>query len=186
MTKEKIRLALTERALKMDFHDETHTYWLGDTQYTSVSDTLTYFSASFDAIPANVLEKAINRGNQIHSFLEWYCENLDKREAIEKKYKDHEYFPYFQRGMNKIDNYLSNGWEILATEQLMYSIPDKVAGTVDLLLYRDGEVKIVDWKSGSLKIQNYAQIGIYKHLFLKSLSRLKAPLIVTTELVSLK
>lgn len=194
----KIKEALDKRASKIQFSEEDHTYWVGAEQYTSVSETLAFYNSSMDDIPN--MDYYSDRGTRVHKVLE----KIANKQKVSVKDDELE---FVNKGYEYLKEQLSNGWEILATEQIMYDIPKRVAGTVDLLLIRKTvkdyatfilphlsnednevwEIKVVDWKTGPLKMQDYGQIGLYEFLLRKSLGkRLMENIEITTELVSLK
>lgn len=177
MTIDKIKETLINRAMLVDFEAENHTYTYKGKQLTSVSDTQSFFTSRYGEMHPSVYEKYIlpaqKRGTEIHSFMEQYVFFSKNRENIEKRYKDHEYWEYLEKGMNEWDALEKDGYKPLAVEQLLFNPTDKIAGTVDLIAYKDNTLLIVDWKTGALKIENYAQIGIYAYLLENSLRGFK-------------
>ncbi len=166
------------------FLDDTHEYWVKGVQYNSVSSTLEYFSRGFDKIPKEILDKAVTRGNAVHKALEDFINTGD----IEV---EDEYLDYVVNGVSYITRMRADGWKALSVEQKLFSVPEKVCGMVDLILYKETKTKIllkvVDWKTGSLRMSHYAQVSLYKYMLEKCLKRLKiANMKISTQLVSLK
>jgi ATP-dependent exoDNAse (exonuclease V) beta subunit len=46
-----------------------------------------------------------------------------------------------------VDNLLSQGFVLAETEKILFSIPYRIAGTADLLMWKDGALCILDWKT---------------------------------------
>lgn len=191
----KIKEKLQEIKEVVYFDDDSHSYYIMGEEYTSVSSTLSWFKQGLDKIPKDIMEKAIIRGKYIHNLAEqavikYGLDCLDKLD----EFKDNDF-------KDEWENYIINlfafyyekkqsGWDILATEQVLISKADKIAGTVDLLLYKQEndkiDILIVDYKTGALRTSNYLQVELYRVMLENALKRLKMPITIKTELISLK
>lgn len=223
---DKIKDKLKKMNDKVVFNEETHQYFIENKEYNSVSSTLEYYSRGIKRIPKHILDDAVKRGNMVHLIAEEMLKGATSLD-IDKEllYSLCESQPYWdkEKHMPYINNLIrywqlldNDSWEVLAVEQTLFSVPEKVAGQVDLILiryefdetewnndkntykeaYENGtlrkddyyeiEIKIVDYKTGNIKIGNYAQVSIYHYMLKKALKSLKLPIKITTELISLK
>lgn len=145
----------------MKFDEQKHEYERNGTIYTSVTQLLKKYglSANYDGIPQDVLNKAANKGKNIHKNLELYI-NGDKSMLGTVNEVD------------MFDNYVkTRGIDLAMTksEQMVYDDNYKIAGTVDIQ-YADGSDSIVaDFKTTSqLHIDAVAwQLSIYNYLLSK-------------------
>lgn len=202
--KDKVLQKLREHSSKLVFDEETHTYTYKGKTLTSVSETLSFFKSSLASIPSEVLGKAIVRGKFIHKIAEDYVNfliatdtpiaySILKEFAVaEEGYKE-EYDMYLANLYMYLEMEFSNNWKPLATEIKMFSNADGVAGTVDILLYKETNdefiIKISDYKTGQLRLSNYPQVSIYQYMLKKVLKGLKTPdkpIRIITDLISLK
>lgn len=204
----KIKEALDKHASKLVFNEDEHTYTTqrGNeiVSLTPVSSTLEFFKSKLDSIPKEVLYNAQIRGTMIHEIAEVMVDRLleDKDITItemtqvaqqNKLYDTEKHYQYIFNLYCYLDGELRDGWKPLQTEQRMFHFQERIAGTADLLLYRETNdkfiIKIVDYKTGDLRVSNYPQVAIY-HFMLKEVLRkvknLDKEVLITTDLVSLK
>lgn len=191
----KIKQKLQEIKDIVYFDADSHTYYVMGEEYTSVSNTLTWFKKDMEKIPKDILDRAIERGVYIHNLAEQAVNKygLDCLDKLDE-FKDNNF-------KDEWENYLINlfafyhekkqdGWELLATEQVLISKTDKIAGTADLLLYKQVDevihIRIVDYKTGALRTSNYLQVELYRLMLENALKRLKTPIKIKSELISLK
>lgn len=192
--------------IKSDIHfeesDHTYYHYKKDMNLIPVSNTMDFYKGDIDKIPVDILQKAIDRGNFIHKLAEDYINFIKLSEMhisiddiLEQARKQEGYMQEYDSFIENFHKYiideLDNGWLILGTEQIVYDIPNKIAGTIDLLLYKKVKdqitIKLVDYKTGNLRVGNYIQVSIYQYMLKKSLKGLKIPnLRVINELISLK
>ena len=129
-------------------------------------------------------EKACNRGNEIHDYLEscikkyqkdyvkdigdlvdknhnkdYYVKitNLEELESSSLKYLHPEIYQYLAVHIN-------NGWVIYG-EKRIYLYEYLVSGTIDVVLVKGKDIKIVDWKTNKDKIKYVS--GYYKTKMVK-------------------
>jgi len=134
------------------FDEASHTYWLGEERIPSVSEVI---RAGEEEILYG-MEKHLERGKAIHHAL--YRSDTHK-----------------ERGDITFDWYIDRweiikqemGWEIVASEQILYHPYHKYCGTYDCLVRnREGKLIIVDFKTGlSSKEKGEIQLSAYKAAF---------------------
>lgn len=220
MSKELIMAELKKRSDKIIFNEEEHTYTINDYLYTSVSNVLSHFKTKYDFNPNGDFYR--DRGTVVHQLIEKYCEFVKMKDAITieqfqkvivKLINNNEWVNNIaatEDGTKELKKLLltmclkayvflnkqfEKGYEVLATEQMVYDIPNKIAGSIDLLLYKEDDnkitIKVVDWKTGTLKMENYPQIEMYRFMVSKTINKnlrkkLNKKVEVKTKLVSLK
>lgn len=145
------------------FDKKSHTYYVNDEIYPSVSTCLSNFSEKFDLSIAkytakkqktteqkvlaqweNIREKATHDGSQTHNILE-HLSNVLMNESLD----DISVYPKVKGGVNFIFFMLEKGYKIAGTEIKMYSNKYKFAGTCDLLFYNPetGNYVLADYKT---------------------------------------
>lgn len=139
------------------FDEATHTYTRNNEQYTSVTTLLKQYniSADYNNIPADVLKKAAQRGNETHKAIEDYIKtgnvtpnNVDLDNFI--KYTT-------ARGIDR---------STAIAEEVVYDDTYKIAGTIDIQ-YTDGDEEIIaDHKTTSqIHYESVAwQLSIYNYI----------------------
>lgn len=186
---------LSKHSSKVEFNDFEHTYTLNSTgkSLTSVSVMLSPFKKGIEDVPADVLEKAQIRGIIIHKVAEWffspetshsyknmkalheqvykYAETIDAYDALEHSY-------LIENLLVQIDLIMKIQPDLVLTEQLLYDAKTGMAGTADLILFKELNagrvlVYIIDWKTGNLRPENYAQVSLYQSMLFGALKGLK-------------
>lgn len=137
----------------LSFDDIIHTYELDGTQIPSVTTLLTEikFANKYTSIPERVLEKAAQRGTDVHKDIENYCLFGIESERVELKN-----FKFLQRQYK---------FEVLENELMTYYIGDvSYAGTIDLVLSFENEIALADIKTTSVLDKEYLayQLNLYK------------------------
>ncbi|MCP4336972.1 MAG: hypothetical protein GY679_03960 [Mycoplasma sp.] len=190
---DKIKKHLDSLTKNTIFNFEEHTYKVKGVFYKSVSETIVDYSRGIDRVPKKIMEEARERGNYVHEFMEQFLKehNGIANKKVQKYVKRDYYEDYLINGIKYIEKQFSSNWNILSVEQILYNVPNRVCGTADLIMYRikgnNLELKIIDWKTGTIKLANHIQIEIYKRLLEHSINRFRIEnLIIKTELVSLK
>lgn len=132
------------------FKEDTHQYFLGDTELISVTTLMQKhgLSPNYDGVPSEVLRAKAERGSMIHQEIEEYIKENKVGFTTE------------------LANFIKTPkGEVLASELILYN--DIVAGTCDLILYENGEYVIADIKTTySLHKDPVSwQLSIYANLF---------------------
>ena len=226
--KNKILNRLNSHMDKIHFNEEDHTYLHKDKDrfLTPVSETLAYFKAGMENIPDKYMIPAINRGNFVHNVAEDFINVCIDRELEEDKvmkllsliitqskrytsFKD-EYIPYLVNLIEFLQKEFKDGWKPLKAEQRVFNLSNNMAGSMDLLLYKEDYkyintysptgklisasrskektffIKIVDYKTGNLRASAFAQVSLYQFMLKKVLKSLKLPIELSSELISFK
>ena len=226
--KTKILNRLNSHMEKIHFNEEDHTYLHKDKDrfLTPVSETLAYFKAGMENIPDKYMIPAINRGNFVHNVAEDFINvciknELNKDQMLKlmttiithsRKYNEfkEEYIPYLINLIDFLLEEFNNGWLPLKAEQRVFNLSNKMAGSMDLLLYKEDYkyintyspagklisatrskektffIKIVDYKTGNLRASAFAQVSLYQFMLKKVLKSLKLPIELSSELISFK
>lgn len=135
------------------FDEERHEYWLGDKQLQGITGLLSrqLFPNKYSAVPAEVLNRAAQRGSRIHAECftfdmfgtaeseeaKWYAELVEKEQL-----------------------------EIIDNEYLV-SDNENYASAIDKVLKKNGELCLADVKTTYSLDKEYIswQLSIYKYLF---------------------
>lgn len=146
---------------EITFNETTHEYVRNNTNYISVTTLLKKFnlSANYTNIPADILQKAANRGKAIHKALENYV--LTQTNSLSIPEVDH--FDAWVK-QNNID------LNFAKPEQLIYNDKYLVAGTLDICFYdADGVLCIADHKTTSeIHTDSVSwQLNLYNYIYCK-------------------
>lgn len=128
--------------------------------YTRVTEVLTPYK-NFDNVLPGVLEKAAERGSQVHDTCELYALNL----LIEKP--SEEVKPYFESFKNWYDQFVT---ETVMTEERLSDPELFLTGQFDLLCKIEGsdDLVLVDYKTPAMhEISWRLQMGAYSFLLRK-------------------
>lgn len=164
---------------KVRFEEDTHTYWLGEKQLTSVTTYISQFKAPFDSdmlagkyakkhgrAKADVLQEWKEKGDHartmgtfVHKIFEDYVLGLTPTLSDD--------YPKCKVAMDVIRDLFETGRLIpVETEYIAYN--DQLAGQIDLIARnRKGDHFILDWKTNTeIKFDNRWQdmLGPFKHL----------------------
>ncbi len=120
------------------FHEDNHTYWLGQNCLPSVTAVMKPLSSAvYDGIDRAVMEKAARKGTSVHQSIEnFVCFGI---EDVNPDYKA--YFDAFLAFWNEVNPIP------IATEMKLYHKFLMYAGTGDLLCEIDGKIVLVDYKT---------------------------------------
>lgn len=164
--------------LVIRFDEKYHTYWYGNIKLDSVSKFISKFKPLFDreGLSRRVAEKnnttqadilkqwdtkakaSTDYGKLMHSFIENYLtkRKYDMHDRLRLAMYTQEYRQY---SLDQADHligllvdflaYLLEEYEIIGLEQIVCSLPLKLAGTYDCLArsYSTGEYVLFDWKT---------------------------------------
>ena len=137
---------------QLDFIEDTHTYLVDGVQVDSVTQILKrLFPNKYSDISPEVLQKASERGTQIHSAIEAYCKGFDD---YSNEVKD---FKFLQKHYN---------FKVVESEiPIILDFGDKTyAGRIDLVLKMDDELSVADIKTTSSLDKDYLgyQLNLYR------------------------
>ncbi len=175
---EVVKIINQENEKKLIFDEEAHTYTnqIANYQYNNASSFLSAFQDAaykdFDideATKAIIMKKAAVIGLFIHKVLEEYIK--EGRKDI-----DHHNQKLLKVGQTTLINFekwiSDNNIKIIASEQMLTSDENRIAGTIDLIFKRNNKVYLADFKTSRVHSNNikklsaiYAlQLSIYKKL----------------------
>ncbi len=152
----------------LKFDEESHSYYSGDKKLTSVTKLVHKYSSPFDK--EDILNKIFSKSFHPEIYL---GPNLKYRfftkDMIKQQWKNKADYGTFIHDLaeqlcngeevqvkcpevNQIKRFLKKeGYTVVHSEMKIYSEKLGVAGTVDLLLEKDGKYHIADWKTNSGK-----------------------------------
>lgn len=138
---------------KLAFNKDTHEYSLGDKKLISVTQLMRKhgLSPNYGDVPEEVLRAKAERGTLIHKEIEDYIKNDEIG---------------FTNEMSAFKDYIeNNGIDVLLSETMVYN--DICAGTIDLVLYKDGVYSIADIKTTATLHKDAVswQLSIYAYLY---------------------
>ena len=143
----------------INFDETTHTYSRNGNIYTSVTTLLANYklSANYNNIPKDVLNKAAQRGKEVHKMLEEYIKN-----GVLVSNPDFENFIKYISNRN-IDCATS------LSEAIIYDDTFLIAGTVDWQYYDGDNFIIADFKTTSQIHWDAVtwQLSIYNYIICK-------------------
>lgn len=138
---------------KIIFDNINHTYWLNKKQLSGITGMINehLFPNKFDNIPAKVLDKATERGSQVHEA----CFKYDLLGVMEMPEVGH------YKAIKDIC-----GIEVLKNEYIV-SDNKNFASPIDIVAMVNGSLSLIDIKASyELDIEYLRwQLGIYKYLF---------------------
>ncbi len=195
---------------EVSFEGGPHTYHVGDQELTSTTTVLKNQFPQFD-VEIKSAEAAKNRGvTQEEIKRQWEQTGFEARQWGNKYHekamgitgmltpentpeagneKEHRAFVGLEQHFEKVlGDSTEGGWKVVGQEQILANPEAKVAGTADLILEKDGIIKIVDLKTSkelefrgaeiirgntvmaglkNTKMNQYkAQLGVYKSMYL--------------------
>jgi ATP-dependent exoDNAse (exonuclease V) beta subunit len=148
---------------KIKFEEENHIYKIKETTLQSVTSFISQFHKKFEK---NKILNQISKGDKllkiklkydwdnsstwgtyIHELLEEYVNIREDGKELKDYKKRVKEFQVLQ-GIELIDYYLNNGWEVLSPEVRVYSEELGLCGTCDLILInQQDELLILDYKT---------------------------------------
>ena len=157
------------------FDAKQHKYFVGDRELISVTTLLKVMGLQW--YPNNeAVRLKMELGSYVHQITEYYDknrlgysvkfypENIYKNDAIRKENGMHEALPYFEAYKKFLTE---TGCEVIEVEKRYYHPAWWYAGTIDRLARINGQLTILDIKTGisipatALQIGGYAEL--YKH-----------------------
>jgi len=156
---------------ELRFDEQAHKYFVGDHELISVTTLLKEMGLTW--FPDNeAVRLKMELGTYVHHIIECYNKsklgllkfnpvNLHKNEAIRKERGLHEALPYFEAYKNWFTDVEP---EIIEVEQRSYHPQWFYAGTVDLKCKIDGQLAVVDSKTGVQVPAVNLQLGAYGEL----------------------
>lgn len=137
---------------QLDFIEETHTYLVDGQKVDSVTQILKkLFPNKYSNIDPEVLQRASERGTQVHKAIEAYCKGFDDWSDEVKDFK------FLQKRYN---------FKVLENElPLILQFGNKIyAGTADMIFKIDNAIALADIKTTSELDKNYLgyQLNLYK------------------------
>ncbi len=150
------------RAYVLEYDDETHTYLIDGVIVPSVTQIIheAFFKNMYDFVPPSVLEKAAERGTEVHSMIERYC----KGDAILETARPVKDFNFLMR-------YYS--LDVLQNEVPVIIEKDgepKAAGRLDLVLNGANGRSIADIKTTATLNKEFLlyQLNLYRLGYMQS------------------
>jgi len=154
---------------KIKFYPKAHTYWLGKQKMESVTNWIGNFFPKFDAkgIARKLSKFKVNRqrkhgvrywlkewkeaalhGSRVHQLMEWevtgqFVDDLVSLGYIERDFKK------ANQGCLWLEKFDENEYDefIQAPELIMYDEELGLAGTIDLAVFKDNKVTLIDYKT---------------------------------------
>lgn len=143
----------------INFDETTHTYSRNGNIYTSVTTLLANYklSANYNNIPKDVLNKAAQRGKEVHKMLEEYIKNGTQVSNVD---------------LDNFIKYISNrniDCSTSLSESIIYDDTFLIAGTVDWQYYDGDDFIIADFKTTSQIHWDAVtwQLSIYNYIICK-------------------
>lgn len=150
----------------LEFLDQSHIYLIDGVKVSSVTQLLNRkFGKKYDGIPKEVLNKAAERGTQVHKAIECYCQGFDDGSSEVRDFKFLQRHYGFEAVENELPIILHFGGNLYAGRLDLilkinngYAVADiKTTATLDkeylghqLNLYRMGVEQSYDYKIDSL------------------------------------
>lgn len=122
----------------MNFDKKTHTYWNEDgKEYVAVTSLLKRqgISPNYDLVDPDLLNASAERGNLIHKEVEGFVKNGAT--------------DFISSEASKIAKWLED-FDKVESEVIIWDDFAGIAGTIDLILQKNGEIILADIKSGAL------------------------------------
>lgn len=155
------------------FDEESHTYWLGEEQLPSVTQIIgkSKFGTEIrEDVPPDdfegdvgewkwVLNRASEIGTKVHERISEYHRRGKPLQSDDRSVNN------YLRGYKSF--VMVYDFEVLVSEVSMYCLCHKVAGTVDLVVWHEGKLKVWDIKTTNLLDRTSVglQTAAYAHLF---------------------
>jgi hypothetical protein len=135
-------------------------YWFGKEVFLAMSKDPTLSQSEALSAPYRTSDKAKARGTTVHSIVEAY---KVKQTVIDKTIEDYQgYADAFHKWVS------DNTMEILENEKTVISKTHGFAGTLDLTARKNGDLWIIDAKTGKdIYLEAHLQLSAYKHALIE-------------------
>ena len=145
---------------EVEFIDDTHTYLVDGVIVPSITQILKVrFNKKYDGIPKSTLQRASEKGTQMHEVIEKWCkkeEESDLKELRNFKFLKRQY--NFSVMQNEVPVILWHDDEIIG------------AGRLDMVISMNGQVGLADLKRTSVLDKDYLgyQLNLYRIAYQQS------------------
>ena len=136
----------------LEYVDEYHLYLVDGVKVPSVTQLLNRkFGHKYDAIPAETLKKAAEKGTKVHKAIECYCKGFDDGSAEVRDFKFLQKYYKFDAVENELPIILTFGG-------------NTYAGRLDLILKINDGLAVADIKTTSTLDKEYLghQLNLYR------------------------
>ena len=144
----------------VEFIDDTHTYLVDGVIVPSITQILKVkFNKKYDGIPKETLQRASEKGTQMHEVIERWCKNGEESDLVELRN-----FKFLKRQYN---------FSVLKNEVpvLLWNEGDIIgAGRLDMVIEMNGQVGLADLKRTSVLDKEYLgyQLNLYRFAYQQS------------------
>jgi hypothetical protein len=144
----------------VEFIDDTHTYLVDGVIVPSITQILKVrFNKKYDGIPRETLQRASEKGTQMHEVIERWCKNGEESDLVELRN-----FKFLKRQYN---------FSVLKNEVpvLLWHEGDIIgAGRLDMVIEMNGQVGLADLKRTSVLDKEYLgyQLNLYRFAYQQS------------------
>ena len=146
----------------VEFIDDSHTYLVDGVIVPSITQILKVrFNKKYDGIPKETLQRASEKGTQMHEVIEKWCKNGEESDLVELrnfKFLKRQY--NFSVMQNEVPVILWHDDEIIG------------AGRLDMVISMNGQVGLADLKRTSALDKDYLgyQLNLYRIAYQQSYS----------------
>ena len=146
----------------VEFIDDSHTYLVDGVIVPSITQILKVrFNKKYDGIPKETLQRASEKGTQMHEVIEKWCKNGEESDLVELrnfKFLKRQY--NFTVMQNEVPVILWHDGEIIS------------AGRLDMVISMNGQVGLADLKRTSALDKDYLgyQLNLYRIAYQQSYS----------------
>lgn len=144
----------------VEFLADTHTYLVDGVIVPSITQILKVkFNKKYDGIPKETLQRASEKGTQMHEVIERWCKNGEESDLVELRN-----FKFLKRQYNF--SVLKNEVPVL----LWYEGDIIGAGRLDMVIEMNGQVGLADLKRTSVLDKEYLgyQLNLYRFAYQQS------------------
>ena len=144
----------------VEFIDDTHTYLVDGVIVPSITQILKVrFNKKYDGIPKETLQRASEKGTQMHEVIEKWCKNGEESDLVELRN-----FKFLKRQYN---------FSVLKNEVpvILWHEGDIIgAGRLDMVIEMNGQVGLADLKRTSVLDKEYLgyQLNLYRFAYQQS------------------
>lgn len=145
----------------LEYYDDIHQYLVDGLCVPSITQMLKYkFGYKYDYVNETTLQRASERGTEVHEAIQNYCEN-----GLESELPEVRNFKFLQK---------QYGFKVLQNEQpvILYGFDGEPisAGRLDMVIEMDGKIGIADIKRTSALDKEYLahQLNLYRIAYSQS------------------